>query len=483
MVFTSLTFAGFFVVFYVLYLLLRRNLRLQNLLILAASYFFYSVWDWRFLSLILISTLVDFTIGKTLGEISDDTARGRSRRKVLLWTSVGVNLAILGFFKYFNFFYLSLIGLLSIFNLNPTYEVLDIILPLGISFYTLQTLSYTIDIYRKRLEPTRSLLNFAVFVAFFPQLVAGPIERAVRFLPQIEKLRTISAEQVSSGIFLILWGYFKKLVVADNLGAIANHIFNNYGGYQGLDVVIGAFAFSMQIYADFSSYSDIARGLARLQGFELMLNFRLPYFALNPNDFWQRWHISLSSWLRDYIFFPLRRILVRRRSSKLVNIIVPAMATMLISGLWHGAAWHFVIWGGYHGLLLIIYQLLEGRPARPVGSGFVWQYVIASGKIVLMFSLSLVGWVIFRAESFDQILLMLSRISLATSSETAGFWRDFLFFTTPLLIIQIFQYLKSDLLIITKAPIIIRVPIYSFLLIWTVIFGSREIVEFIYFQF
>lgn len=300
MLFNSFTFLYFFIAVYVLYLLLKKKHLHQNFLLLVASYVFYGYWDWRFLSLILLSTLIDFFIGQTLYKQNDPR-----RRKILLSLSVIANLSFLGFFKYFNFFAESFESMVGLFGLTAGDLTLRIVLPIGISFYTFQTMSYTIDIYRGEMKPVKNLMNFALFVAFFPQLVAGPIERAKNMIPQIEKPRNVTPEFINAGIYLIVWGYFKKLVIADNVALIANKVFNNYTEYQGMDLIIGVLAFTIQIYCDFSAYSDIARGLAKLLGINLMLNFRLPYFALNPSDFWLRWHISLSSWLRDYLYIPL----------------------------------------------------------------------------------------------------------------------------------------------------------------------------------
>src|SRR3972149_1993846 len=348
MLFNSSTFLIFFVVVYTLYLLLQKRLKAQNALLLVASYIFYASWDWRFLSLLLLSTTVDFFIAKAIGSTDDLTPAGKARRKTLLACSILFNLGVLGFFKYFNFFSESFIGLLNLFSMKADLITLNIVLPLGISFYTFQEMGYTIDVYRKHMKPTHNPFNFALFVAFFPHLVAGPIQRAESLLLQLERPRRITIEQVNTGLFLILWGLFKKVVIADNVREVANLIFNNYTNYSGLDIVIGGLAFAVQIYGDFSGYSDIARGIARLMGFELMVNFRLPYFALNPTDFWQRWHISLSTWLRDYLYIPLGG----NRKSNLItcrNLFL----TMLLGGLWHGASWNFVIWGAYHGLIPI----------------------------------------------------------------------------------------------------------------------------------
>lgn len=475
MLFNSQSFFIFFAIVYLLYLALHKNRTLQNGLLLIASYYFYGSWDWRFLSLIAISTIVDFFIGRALGRTPLDAL---ARRKQLLAISVVVNLSILGFFKYFNFFAESLADLLSLLGMQANPTTLQIILPVGISFYTFQTMSYTIDIYRNRLRPARTFLDFAVFVSFFPQLVAGPIERASNLIPQFEKPRRITVEQINTGLFLILWGLFKKMVVGDNAGLIADQIFNDYANYQGVDLLIGVLAFSIQIYGDFSGYSDIARGISRLMGFELMVNFRLPYFALNPTDFWQRWHISLSSWLRDYLYIPLGGN--RKGTFKTYrNLFV----TMLLGGLWHGAAWNFVIWGAFHGTILILYRLFEKKSAHRDPWGGDHAYFVVVAKMMLMFALTLVGWLIFRASSAEQIAYMLSHLSLATSGASAELGRKLLFYAAPLLVVQVYQYVTRDLLILTKLRVPARALVYGLLVSWIFIFGVRESLEFIYFQF
>jgi D-alanyl-lipoteichoic acid acyltransferase DltB (MBOAT superfamily) len=339
-------------------------------------------------------------------------------------------------------------------------------------------MTYSIGIYRKELKPTKNLLNFAVFVAYFPQLVAGPIERAKNLIPQIEKPRHLNIDQIATGVYLILWGFFKKIVIADNLGQIADQIFNNYTNYQGLDIILGVVSFAFQIYGDFSGYSDIARGLSRLMGIELIVNFRLPYFALNPTDFWQRWHISLSTWLRDYLYVPLGG---NRKGT--LNIYRNLAITMLLGGLWHGAAWNFVIWGGYHGLILILFRIFEKRPIHidPWSGKFSPIYVVF--RLILMFILTCLGWLFFRADSVHQISYMLTQLSLVSSPETLEFFRKLVFFTAPLLLIQLFQYKTRDLLILLKARIPIQILLYGWMLLWMIIFGVRESTEFIYFQF
>ncbi len=472
MLFNSLIFLAFFAIVYTLYLLSRRWFRVQNVLLLVASYVFYGWWDWRFLSLIAISTVIDYTVGRALGSTDD-----AGRRKILVTASVVSNLSILGFFKYFNFFADSAVRVFGLVGLQADPITLNIILPVGISFYTFQTMSYTIDVYRRQMEPTRNFIDFAVFVAFFPQLVAGPIERAKNLLPQFAGPRTIRVDEVNAGLYLILWGYFKKVVIADNMAVLANKIFNT-PGYEGIDLIIGVLAFSVQIYGDFSGYSDIARGLAKLMGLVVMVNFRLPYFALNPSDFWERWHISLSSWLRDYLYIPLGG----NRGTSFATYRNLAL-TMLLGGLWHGAAWTFVIWGAFHGAILIIYRRFDRNPEHLDPWGGEYSYVRVGAKLLLMFTLTLVGWVIFRAESVEQIVYFLTQWWGPFSAEWKMNAYDLAFFTLPLVIVQIAQYVTNDLLILTKLRTSFRVAIHSFFLLWILLFGVRESTEFIYFQF
>jgi D-alanyl-lipoteichoic acid acyltransferase DltB (MBOAT superfamily) len=473
MLFNSLIFVVFFFAVYTLYLVLHRHLRAQNRFLLLASYIFYGYWDWRFLSLIFISTLVDYYLGRTIYRTEKEV-----KRKRLLILSVLANLSLLGFFKYFNFFADSFSGVLDLFGMEAGFVTLNIVLPVGISFYTFQTMSYTIDIYRRKAQPTDSFLDFALFVSFFPQLVAGPIERAVNLLPQITAPRTFTVDQINSGIFLLLWGYFKKVVIADNVALIANQVFDGYTEYQGLDIVIGVLAFTVQIYCDFSGYSDIARGLARLMGFELMVNFKLPYFALNPTDFWLRWHVSLSSWLRDYLYIPLGG---NRGGSLYIQRNLAL--TMLLGGLWHGAAWNFVLWGAYHGLILGIYRVFDKNPEHEdPWSGKNSPARIIS-KMSLMFVLTMIGWVIFRARSVHQIYYMLTNIGFGMSEDSLQMTYRLLFFSLPLVAVQIYQYVKRDLLALLKLSEVARVVIYAALLIGILVFGYRDSAEFIYFQF
>ena len=387
MLFNSATFAVFFVTVYALYR--ASGFNRQNWLLLIASYVFYGAWDWRFLSLLIVSTLVDFSVGRALGRSSD-----RRRRLWLLRASLLSNLVILGFFKYFNFFIDSANELLSMLGLETSPVILNVVLPVGISFYTFQTMSYTIDVYRGKMEPTDNLRDFAVYVAYFPQLVAGPIERASHLLPIISSPRTIRREQSLEGLWLISWGLFKKVVVADNAARVVNEVFSSDTPSSGLLAIVGIWAFALQIYGDFSGYTDIARGVSKLLGIELMLNFDRPYISRSPAEFWRRWHISLSTWLRDYLYIPLggNRGTARRTY---INL----MLVMLLGGLWHGAAWTFVAWGAYHGVLLASHRLTLEHRHKPPATGTiatVW-------KRFAMFQLVCFGWLLFRASSWTQV--------------------------------------------------------------------------------
>jgi D-alanyl-lipoteichoic acid acyltransferase DltB (MBOAT superfamily) len=389
MLFNSWIFAAFLAIVLPLYYLLP--FRAQNILLLAASYLFYGAWDWRFLGLLLLSTVMDYSIGRAM-----DLSPTQRRRRLLLVFSVVVNLTILGFFKYWNFFVESAGALLTSVGLEANLPTLRIILPVGISFYTFQTLGYTIDIYRREMPACRNFLNYALYVSYFPQLVAGPIERITRLLPQIEGPRTVTPDMVYSGVQLMLWGFVKKIAIADSLAVHANRIFENPKGLHGVELWFGVYCFALQIYADFSGYTDIARGVSRLFGVELMLNFRQPYLSRNITEFWRRWHISLSTWLRDYLYVPLGG----NRSGKIKqfrNLIL----TMLIGGLWHGASWTFVVWGGLHGVYLAVHRLLSGgrkigaEPPPRTWAGWV-RYAVS---VFVTFHFVCLAWVWFRART------------------------------------------------------------------------------------
>ena len=408
MLFNSAAFLVFLPAVYLLYI--RLGHRSQNQLLLAASYLFYGWWDWRFCFLLLFSTVVDYHCGARMAATHDPAARRR-----YLWTSLGVNLGALGFFKYFNFFAEATIDLLARFGMQADPVTLQVILPVGISFYTFQTLSYTIDLYRGHGKPASDFVSFAAYVAFFPQLVAGPIERAVALLPQMEKPRRPRLEQSLDGVWLILLGYVKKVVIADRCAAFVDAAFAGYAlPAEGAFAWTYLYAFAFQIYGDFSGYTDIARGVSKLFGFELMRNFRAPYFVTNPSEFWRHWHISLSSWLRDYLYIPLGG----NRGGTAV-MYRNLMTTMVLGGLWHGAGWAFLIWGFYHGLLLIAHRPMSALLAR-LGSGLL----VRMFSVLAFFHLTCIGWLIFRAGALppgiDQaefIFRSLEELFLAPSSE------------------------------------------------------------------
>ena len=336
MLFNSIDFAIFLPIVFLLYwFVAQKHLRLQNALVVLASYVFYGWWDYRFLSLICFSTVVDFAVGLYLKKTTQI-----SKRKLALWLSIFVNIGLLGFFKYYNFFVDNFVTAFSFFGRSIPTGSLDIILPVGISFYTFQTLSYTIDVYRKKLDPTKDFIAFAAFVSFFPQLVAGPIERATNLLPQFYKKREFEYGKAVDGMRQILWGLFKKIVIADNCALYVNIIFDDHTQHSGSTLLLGAVLFAFQIYGDFSGYSDIAIGTSRLFGFNLKQNFAFPYFSRDIAEFWRRWHISLSTWFRDYVYIPLGG----SRGSH-GNTIRNVFVIFLVSGFWHGANWTFIVWG------------------------------------------------------------------------------------------------------------------------------------------
>lgn len=474
MLFNSVDFFLFLGVVFLLYR--AASHRLQNFLLLAASYFFYGYWDYRFLSLILISTVVDYACG--LGIAASQTP---SRRRLLVSASVCTNLAILVLFKYFGFFAESLLVALGRFGLDVHWTLPSIVLPIGISFYTFQSMGYTIDIYREQTQPTRNFSDFALYVAFFPLLLAGPIERSYRLLPQIAAPRRMTLAGSADGFRLLAWGLFKKVVIADNLASLVDPVFIQTPGAQTPSAVvlwIALYAFAFQIYCDFSGYSDIARGVARMLGFELMLNFNLPYFATNPREYWARWHISLSTWLRDYLYISLAGTRARAPQTRLI-------LTMLIVGLWHGAAWTFVTWGLFHGVWLVLHLwarrwLPRFSSQRQLGAR-AWR--ICSG--VATFHLICLSLLLFRAESMEQIGWLLGDVMTSWSTQTAV-WpllARLAFFLWPLAIVQVAQYRSGDLDVVGSWPLLVRWLWYSVLFNFFIIWGSFDGTEFIYFQF
>lgn len=403
MLFNSLDFAVFLPVVFILYWsVVNKNLRGQNALIILASYVFYGWWDWRFLALILFSTVVDFTIGLKLKGEQD-----AFKRKTLLWTSILVNLGFLGFFKYYNFFLDNFITAFSFFGMEIKANTLSIILPVGISFYTFQTLSYTIDVYKRRLEPTEDFIAFSAFVCFFPQLVAGPIERATELLPQFYRKRSFNYTKAVDGMRQILWGFFKKLVIADNCAELADRIFNNSADLNGSTLLLGALFFTFQIYGDFSGYSDIAIGTSRLFGFNLKRNFAFPYFSRDVAEFWRRWHISLSTWFRDYLYIPLGG----SRGGTLMKVR-NTFIIFLVSGFWHGANWTFIVWGAINAIYFLP-LLLTNKNRDNLGIMAQGRYFPTAKESLLMlktFGLTVFAWIFFRAENIGHAFQYISGI-------------------------------------------------------------------------
>ena len=394
MLFNSLSFALFLpLVFGAYWLIGPRHRKWQNLLLLLASYFFYSCWDFRFLGLLVFSTLLDFFTGLQIHRTT-----GRARRWWLRLSVLG-NLGVLGFFKYYGFFVQSFAQGLENLGLPPASWSLSIILPIGISFYTFHGLSYVFDIYRGRIAPTTSVVTYALFVSFFPLLVAGPIERATHLLPQIENDRRFSYATATDGLRQMLWGFFKKIAIADNCAELVAHIFATAGQQSGSTLAVGAVLFAFQIYADFSGYTDIALGTARLFGFELLRNFAYPYFARDIAEFWRRWHISLSSWFKDYLYFPLGG----SRGPLLVTVR-NVFIIFIVSGLWHGANWTFVFWGLLHALFYLP-LVLRGRQRQhlgPIAPGRWWPAPAEALRMLATFALTTLAWVFFRADTLGQ---------------------------------------------------------------------------------
>jgi alginate O-acetyltransferase complex protein AlgI len=525
--------------------------RKQNALLLVSSYVFYGFWDYRFLFLILLTTVVDFIGGLGVAGVRlqratraklallligaavlltgnlryDELAAGllagdlaaiqgalpqslaefwvplataalmggymlvlprlyglpeTARRKTFLVISMVANLAILGFFKYFDFFVESLATLLEGLGFHASRPVLGIVLPAGISFYTFQAMSYTIDIYRGKTQPTRNFGDFALFVCFFPHLVAGPIMRAHTLLPQVIHPRVRSATDFREGFALVLIGLFKKLVLADNMAPIANSVFvrladGNTAGLSGAEIMIGIYAFAFQIYGDFSGYSSIARGISKWLGFDLVINFHNPYFAVTPRDFWRRWHISLSSWLRDYLYIPLGG----NRHGRLVEYR-SLIITMLLGGLWHGASWTFVVWGLYHGAILCAYRLAGVRDADPSAQPLLWAV-----QLFVMFHLTCLGWLLFRAENFGSVATALDILvnQWSVPGVAKAGLATIVFYAGILFLVEWLTDAEKGLRRLFRAPWFVQGAWYVYLALMIGFFYSRETYEFIYFQF
>jgi alginate O-acetyltransferase complex protein AlgI len=480
MVFNSITFLVFSVIFFPIYFLLKSNFRLWWILI--ASYVFYGWWDLRFLSLIMISTLLDFSFGKLIGKTED-----KRSRKLYLGLSMTMNLGFLCFFKYFNFFIDSFVLMMESFGLHPSVGTLQIILPIGISFYTFQSLSYTIDIYRKEIPVEHNLLKFASFIALFPQLVAGPIVRARDLLPQMNEDKKFTWENFNSGLGRILWGFFKKVAIADSLALFVDQSWLMHSRFGSLHLLIGVIFYSFQIYCDFSGYSDIAIGLARIMGYKFPENFRTPYFSKSFSEFWTRWHISLSSWLRDYVYIPLGG----NRKGKLATY-KNNMLTMLIGGFWHGANWAFVFWGFLHGLYLILQRVVQPVWRKIYSITRMPGFLHKGISIFVVYLLTLVAWVYFRSGSMGRGSFTIANDILTSILSFDDFaWNA---------VVNKFQVLKGMLLIgilllveITNSRFrwnftqlnkpVLRIALFATAIWLIAMFGTFSANSFIYFQF
>ncbi len=480
MFFNSIDFAIFFPVVFVLYwFVANKNLKLQNLLLLIASYIFYGWWDWRFLSLLFFSTFVDYFVGLKL-----NIQENPLKRKLLLTVSIVSNLGLLGFFKYYNFFLDNFVEAFTFFGGEISARSLNVILPVGISFYTFQTLSYAIDIYRRKLTATNDFIAFATFVTFFPQLVAGPIERATNLLPQFFRKRELNYTDAIDGLRQILWGLFKKIVIADNSAQLANQIFNNSGDYGGSTLLLGALFFAIQIYGDFSGYSDIAIGTARLFGFSLMRNFAFPYFSRDMAEFWRRWHISLSTWFRDYLYIPLGGS-KGGQWMKIRNTII----VFLVSGFWHGANWTFIIWGALNAIYFL--PLLLSNKNREnmdiVAKGKLFPSLTEFSRIVLTFFLTLIAWIFFRATSVTEAISIISTIFSASLFTLPDFSLKVLIVISLISLFIVVEWIgRENQYAIEKVHINFPRPVrwavyYSIVFLIFIFAGQGQ--TFIYFQF
>lgn len=483
MLFNSLAYALFLpFVFIIYWFVLNKKLKFQNIFLLAVSYYFYSCWDWRFVFLLAFSTALDYYSG-----IMIDKAKTKGLQKFWLILSVGINLGFLGVFKYYNFFIESFAELISNFGFKPHYFSLNIILPVGISFYTFHGLSYVFDIYNKRIKPTYNIVNYTLFVSFFPLLVAGPIERATHLLPQIEKPRIFDYSRAADGLRQILWGLFKKMVIADNCAVFANQIFNDSAHQSGSNLVLGAVFFAFQIYGDFSGYSDIALGSARLLGLELLKNFNFPYFSRDIAEFWRRWHISLSSWFKDYLYIPLG-------GSKGGNWmrVRNTFIIFIVSGFWHGANWTFIVWGALNALFIVPSMLMRTNRNNidVVANNSLLPSLKEFFQMLLTFSLACLAWIFFRAESVGHAVNYIKGIfSRSVLSVPSIIYDDKVIITILLLIFFIvIEWIgRRNNFAIEKFGEgnfrILRWTFYALIIFLIGMYMPSQSAEFIYFQF
>ena len=479
MLFNSFEFLIFLPIVFLLYWFVFKGRQAQNVLIVAASYVFYGWWTWRFLVLIFITTYLSGIL----------IEKYRDKSKWICGTNIAINIGILCYYKYVNFFAENLQAVVSQFGYQLDWVTLDVILPVGISFYTFQALSYTIDVYRRDTTATKDFISFTSFISFFPQLVAGPIERSTNLLPQFLKPRVFDYTNAVIGMRQILWGFFKKLIIADNCAQLANSIFDNYQNCNASLLLLGALFFTFQIYGDFSGYSDIAIGTARLFGIDLMKNFNLPYFSRDIAEFWRRWHISLNKWFIDYVYIPLGGSRVAK-SKMIRNILI----VFLLSGLWHGANWTFVMWGLYNGVLIALLTMfnLNQKRSEIISEQRFFPPIKEVGQMLLTFTLVVIGWIFFRAENISQATDYIVRMCDSSILSIPNF-RELglsfikisytLFFVILLQLIDWGQRKREFGLEISNIKYrAIRWGVYiMFLLIFAVFAGGQE--EFIYFQF
>lgn len=478
MKFNSLEFLLFLPLVFATYWLIRsRNIKIQNILIIGASYLFYGWWDWRFLTLIFFSTIVDYSLGLYLKK-----QQNQKKRKVLLWLSISTNLGLLLFFKYYNFFVDSFIDSFASIGIYLNSSSLDIILPVGISFYTFQTLSYTIDIYRNKINPTKDLIAFTAFVSFFPQLVAGPIERASHLLPQFLNRRKFDFLKASDGLKQILWGLFKKMVIADTCAVQASLAFDNPTDFTGSSLALGLVYFSVQIYCDFSGYSDIAIGTSRLFGFDLKKNFAFPFFSRDIGEFWRRWHISLSTWFRDYLYVPLGG-----NQGGTIKIIRNIFIIFIVSGFWHGAQWTFLIWGFLNALYMlpIVMAKSNSKQKNIVAHNSFLPSIKDLLKMSSTFALITFAWIFFKSESIEDAFVYLSQLISTSFFASPSKSLLSIFMLVPILFSIEWIGRRNEYAIekfANKAPTLVRWTMYLTLIISIYLFAGEE-QEFIYFQF
>ncbi len=476
MLFNSIEFFIFFVVVFSLYWLLSH--RHQNILLLVANCIFYASWNWRFLFLLLLCKAVSYYAADRIY-----ASNHQGTRRLWLWLGLGFNLGSLLFFKYCNFFLVNLYQLLHAVGIPYAGKTLDIILPMGISFFTFQAMSYTIDVYRRVVKPTGNFIDYMVYVSFFPNLVAGPIERATHLLPQVLKPRTWNTQEIKYGVYLIFLGLFQKMFVADNLAHIVNPVFASPSSYQGLEVLIAMYAFVIQIFCDFAGYSNIARGLGAMMGFKIMMNFNLPFWVTNVQEFWNRWHISLSQWVRDYLYFPLVGSLRKIKGN--LRIYMALMISMTLLGLWHGAAWNFVVFGMYYGLLLCFYIVLRTRMGHWINpKSALWRGVWHWARVIFMFHITTLGMTLFRSSSLSQAWHVLSRLSAGPLHMPWDTLFKFLSFALPILILEFAELKTKDaFFIFTQMSWLWRTMLLAFMTYLLLGMGVMTSEEFIYFQF